>query len=194
MHVFGQRFRFESARVSVLALRFATVIALAVWFGGFTFYSTAVIATSQEVLHSHLRAGLITQQVTNWLNWISLPALAICGGNLSAQRKDPRRLWIWLLGAAFAGMVVTQVMLFPAHRILDARIVEHRVADDAAFFRLHRVYLVLATLQWCATVVYIWATLVLWTDRVKEAVRSERGSGVVLAAAEVRLAGESARN
>ena len=38
-------------------------------FGGlvrsFTLYSTAVIATSQKVLHSQLRAGLITQQVTN---------------------------------------------------------------------------------------------------------------------------------
>ena len=145
-------------------LRFATVIALAVWFGGFTFYSTAVIATSQEVLHSHLRTGLITQQVTNWLNWISLPALAICGANLVAQRKDPRRVWIWLLGTAFVGMVVTQITLFPAHRILDSRIVGNQIADDAAFFRLHRVYLVLATLQWCATAGYIWATLVLWAE------------------------------
>src|SRR5579862_415267 len=104
--VFDERFRFELASVSRLALRFGTLMALAVWFGGFTFYSTAVIATSQEVLHSHLRAGLITQQVTNWLNLISLPALAVCGGNLIAERKDPRRVWVWLLGAAFAGMIV----------------------------------------------------------------------------------------
>src|SRR5215467_3974390 len=111
--VFGEEMRFEPARVFALALRFATVIALAVWFGGFTFYSTAVIATSQEVLHSHLRAGLITQQVTNWLNWISLPALAICAGNLIAQRKDPRRFWKWVLGLALAGIVTFQISLFP---------------------------------------------------------------------------------
>src|SRR3954471_14459767 len=86
--VFRERVRLKSARVSLLALRFGTVMVLAVWFGGFTFYSTVVIATSQEVLHSQLRAGLITQQVTNWLNLISLPALAICGGNLIAEGKD----------------------------------------------------------------------------------------------------------
>ena len=149
-----------------MVLRFLTVIALAIWFGGFTFYSTAVIATSQEVLHSHLRAGLITQQVTNWLNWISLPALAICGLNLVAQRKDPRRFWVWMLGVAFAGMVVTQITLFPAHRVLDARIMDHQIADEAAFFGLHRLYLVLSTLQWCATVAYIWVTLVLWAGGI----------------------------
>src|SRR6478672_2649926 len=103
--VFGKEFRFEPARAFAVTRRFATVLALAVWFGGFTFYSTAVIATSQEVLHSQLSAGLITQQVTNWLNWISLPALAICAGNLIAERKDGRRFWVWALGAALAGMV-----------------------------------------------------------------------------------------
>jgi hypothetical protein len=165
MRVFGEEFRFEPVRVFALLLRFVTVLALAVWFGGFTFYSTAVIATSQEVLHSQLRAGLITQQVTNWLNWISLPALAICAGNLIVQRKDPRRFWVWTLGAALAGMVVLQISLFPAHWVLDSRIVGHEVADDGGFFRLHRIYLMLATGQWCATLVYIFATLVLWTER-----------------------------
>src|SRR6266478_146500 len=56
-------------------LRFLTIVAVAIWFGGFTFYSTVVIATAQEVLHSHLRAGLITQQVTRWLNLVSLVPL-----------------------------------------------------------------------------------------------------------------------
>ena len=165
--VFGEQFRFEPARTFALTLRFATVIALAVWFGGFTFYSTAVIATSQAVLHSQLRAGLITQQVTNWLNWISLPTLAICAVNLIAQGKDPRRFWKWMLGLALAAMVVFQASLFPAHWVLDSRIVGHEVADDAGFFKLHRIYLMLATAQWGATLVYIWATLVLWTERAK---------------------------
>ena len=162
-----------------MILRFATVLALAVWFGGFTFYSTAVISTSQEVLHSHLRAGLITQQVTNWLNWISLPALAICAVNWFVQRKDPRRFWVWMLGVAFAGMVVTQITLFPAHRVLDARIMDHQIADEAAFFGLHRLYLVLSTLQWCATVAYIWVTLVLWTEGIRgtTAVAAEKEGG-----------------
>jgi len=34
------------------------------------------------------RAGLITQQVTGWLNLVSLPALAVCLANLIGQRKS----------------------------------------------------------------------------------------------------------
>jgi hypothetical protein len=165
VRVFGKRLEFEPARVFGLGLRFVTVFALAVWFGGFTFYSTAVIDTSQKVLHSHLRAGLITQQVTNWLNLISVPALTICAWNWFAQRKDGRRFWVWILGMALAGMVVLEFTLFPVHRMLDGQIVVRQVADEGAFFRLHRVYLALATLQWCGTLVYIGATLVLWTER-----------------------------
>jgi hypothetical protein len=105
------------------SLRFITVVALAVWFGGFTFYSTAVIDTSQKVLHSHLRAGLITQQVTNWLNWISIPTLAICAWNWLSLRKHERRLWVFILGVALVGMMAMQVALFPTHRVLDGRIV-----------------------------------------------------------------------
>ena len=167
VRMFDARIPFKPVGVAALALRFVTVVVLAVWFGGFTFYSTAVIDTSQKVLHSQLRAGLITQQVTNWLNWISLPTLAICAGNWIAQRKDRRRFWIWALGVALAGMVALQAALFPAHWILDSRIVDNQIADDAGFFSLHRVYVALATAQWCATLAYIWATLVLWTEPVE---------------------------
>src|SRR5690348_2373158 len=88
--MFGEQFQLKPAKPAVVALRFATVVVLAVWFGGFTFYSTAVISTSQQVLHSQLRAGLITQQVTNWLNLISLPALAVCAWNWFVHRRDSR--------------------------------------------------------------------------------------------------------
>jgi hypothetical protein len=155
-----------------MILRFATVLALAVWFGGFTFYSTAVISTSQEVLHSHLRAGLITQQVTNWLNWISLPALAICAGNWLARRTDTRKWWVRIMVASLVVMALMQAGLFIMHGVLDGRIVENQISDDAAFFRLHRIYLALATLQWGATIGYIWTALILWS-RPSESPRNE---------------------
>lgn len=168
------------ARISVIrcvpfkmVLRFMTVIALAVWFGGFAFYSTAVIATSQKVLHSQMRAGLITQQVTNWLNLISVPALAICAANWVVSRGDGRRFWAWWLGAALLAMVLCQVALFPMHRIMDGRIVDREIADEAEFFRLHRLYLVLSTAQWCATLGYIWSALMLWSRHWNEAADRE---------------------
>jgi len=145
-----------------MMLRFFVFIAIAVWFGGFTFYSTAVIATAQEVLHSHLRAGLITQQVTNRLNLVSLVPLALCLWNLAALRKTNRkRLWR-MLGAALAAMILLQVVLFGIHPLLDAQIVGNEVPDGAKFFQLHRLYLVVSTAQWLAILCYIWSTLRLW--------------------------------
>jgi hypothetical protein len=145
-----------------MLLRFLTIAAVAVWFGGFTFYSTVVIATAQEVLHSHIRAGLITQQVTNWLNLISLPALAICSANLIWLRKSPSRKWLLVLIASFGAMAALQVALFAFHPVLDRQIVNREIGDEGVFFKLHRVYLVLSTAQWLATQGYLWSALTLW--------------------------------
>ena len=59
-------------------------------------------------------------------------------------------------------MGLFQAALFPMHWILDSRIVNREVADEGGFFQLHRLYLAFSTAQWCATLGYIWATLVLW--------------------------------
>ena len=48
--------------------RFLVLIALFFWQGGFTFYAAVVVPVGQQVLHSHLRQGFVTQQVTNYLN------------------------------------------------------------------------------------------------------------------------------
>lgn len=145
-----------------MLLRFLTVAALAVWFGGFTFYSTAVISTAQEVLHSHIRAGLITQQVTNWLNLISVPALAICFTNLIWLRKRACKWWFQILAASLGAMTILQVALFVFHPVLDRQIVNREVLDESVFFKLHRVYLFLSTAQWLATLGYVWSTLMVW--------------------------------
>jgi hypothetical protein len=148
-----------------MILRFLVFIAIAVWFGGFTFYSTAVISTAQEVLHSHLRAGLITQQVTNWLNLISIVPLALCLLNLATLRKANRKGQVRVLATAMATMILLQAVLFGIHPLLDAQIVAHDVPDGATFFKLHRLYLVVSTAQWLATLCYVWTTLKLWTAR-----------------------------
>ena len=145
-----------------MTFRFITLVAIAIWFGGFTFYSTAVISTSQEVLHSHLRAGLITQQVTNWLNRISFVPLALCAVNCWILRKHERKRMLQLLIAALGVMIVLQVGLFVLHPIIDAKIVDREVEDAGNFFKLHRLYLVTSTGQWCATLAYLWASLALW--------------------------------
>jgi hypothetical protein len=151
-----------------MIFRFLTVVGIAIWFGGFTFYSTAVISTSQEVLHSQLRAGLITQQVTKWLNRISIVPLALCAVNCWILRKHERKRMLQLLMAALIVMVVLQIGLFVLHPMIDAKIVEHQVEDAGNFFKLHRLYLVISTGQWCGTLAYLWASLALWTQTPRE--------------------------
>jgi hypothetical protein len=159
-----------------MLLRFLTIVAVAVWFGGFTFYSTVVIATAQEVLHSHIRAGLITQQVTNWLNLISAVPLALGAWNGWNLRKSEHQRLVRMLVAALAVMVASQAALFALHPLLDAKIVGREVVDAGAFFKLHRIYLVVSTGQWLATLGYIWAALALWRagDRREQNAPGER--------------------
>jgi ATP/ADP translocase len=109
-----------------------------------------------------LRAGLITQQVTNWLNRISIVPLALCAVNCWILRTHERKRLLQLLIAALIGMVILQVGLFVLHPMLDAKIVDRDVVDAGNFFKLHRLYLVVATGQWGATLVYLWSTLALW--------------------------------
>ena len=157
-----------------LIVRFLTIVVIAVWFGGFTFYSTAVIATAQEVLHSHMRAGMITQQVTNWLNLISIPALAVCLTSVVCLRRHLERKWFRILTLAFVLMCVLQVALFAFHPVLDRQIVDRDIANEGSFYRLHRIYLIFSTAQWLATLVYLWAALELWRSG------DERGSATTV--------------
>ena len=146
-----------------MILRFILLVSLAIWFGGFTFYSTAVIYTAQEVLHSHLRAGLITQQVTRWLNLVSLPPLLLCLFHQYRLRFAWREWFVKILGMALLIMILTQAGLFLMHPVIDAQVVDREVPDGVRFFQLHRLYEGIATLQWCATLVYFIAMLKIWS-------------------------------
>jgi hypothetical protein len=124
-----------------------------------------VIATAQEVLHSHLRAGLITQQVTYWLNLVGLVPLALCAWNCWGLRGNDRKGSVRMVVAALVSMIALQAVLFGLHPLLDGQIVGREVSDAGAFFKLHRLYLVVSTAQWLATLVYLWFALALWEPK-----------------------------
>ena len=48
------------------------IIALSIWWGVFTFYSGVVIPVGMKVLGSHTEMGFVTQEVSQYLNSISL--------------------------------------------------------------------------------------------------------------------------
>lgn len=128
----------------------------AVWFGGFTFYVSFVVPIGTDVLGSARSQGMITQQVTNWLN-------LVCGIATLMMLLESFRSWklasrsakytqlamVALIGGLLVGLLVL-------HPYLDALVdlEKERVIDRTKFYGLHRVYLWLSTFQWIAA--WIW--------------------------------------
>ena len=78
--------------------------------GGFTFYGGVLISTANQVLGSERDVGFVTQQVTNWLNFIGVLALIILG--ISALTPQGI-LELWpLVIAAIAGAIAGDALSF----------------------------------------------------------------------------------
>lgn len=131
--------------------------AFGLWWGGFTFYAVAVIPNAQKVLHSHVKVGFITQEVTHWINAAAVLALTFLLWELrQAELPTPRRRrWLW---GAWLVMVTMQIALFTLHPMLD-RLLDFSardIIDEPRFYFLHRVYLCVSTVEWLAAWVW-WA-------------------------------------
>lgn len=128
--------------------RFVCLAALAFWMGGFTFYALVVIPIGNHLLGS-IQQGLLTQQVTQWMNLSGLLGLAILLPG--AQRSR------WLAASWFV-MAASLAMLFWLHPRLDALIDPSTkvISDHREFYRWHQGYLAAATIQWSAAIIYFW--------------------------------------
>lgn len=126
-----------------------------------------MIPVAHDVLGNHTDVGFITRRVTNWLNVVSVPALAILGWNALAARRVGRPLQRRALAGTWALMVALQVVLFALHpamdRLLDAR--AHAVLQPARSYGLHRAYLIASATQHVAGVLHVWWVLVGWRCR-----------------------------
>ena len=151
--------------------RFAFLSSVVLWLGGFTFYAGVVIPTGARVLHSHLRQGLITQQVTGWLNLIGIIALAILLWNTLATPKT--RVWTWwgAMGTWIA-MAIVQAALFVLHPIMDRIIVNGKILNYDRFESLHSIYGAISTAQWACGVLHVMVVLYLWTVTTDHASRA----------------------
>ena len=139
MHVFG------------VLYRFLCIAALAFWMGGFTFYALVVIPIGNHLLGS-IEQGLVTQQVTRWMNLAGVAALLILFPGARRNR--------WL-GGSWLVMAAALAVLFWLHPRLDALIdgSQRIVADDSRFYRWHQAYLAVVTVQWSAAIVYLWGII-----------------------------------
>jgi hypothetical protein len=127
--------------------RFVCLAALAFWMGGFTFYALVVIPTGNHLLGS-IRQGLLTQQVTHWMNLLGILSLLIL---LPSARHRKWSAISWLV------MAVSLALLFWLHGRLDVLIdASARIVVSENFDRWHRAYLVAVTIQWFASLLFLW--------------------------------------
>jgi hypothetical protein len=147
----------------VLARRYLVVAALMFWQGGFTFYAAVVVPVGQDVLGSHFDQGLITRQVTQYLNLAGAVALLILLLDLLVPGNEGR--WLrrlrWLL---WLGMVALLGVLAWLHPHIDQYLdpVAREFIDRKAFRPGHRAYLWVSTVQWGFGLVYVGLTLWAW--------------------------------
>lgn len=150
--------------------RYVVTLVMAMWMGGFTFYALIVIPTAAKVLGSERQVGFITQQVTHWLNLIGVAAMLVLLWNVTVgwSRQTLRIRWGFVI--AWLGIAVAQIGLFITHPLIDRLLdpEQHKVHGYDKFYNLHRVYLILATLQWGAALLYMWLALSDWraSDRL----------------------------
>ncbi|MFO0892997.1 MAG: hypothetical protein U0790_28160 [Isosphaeraceae bacterium] len=133
----------------IQGLRALQVWCLAIWLGGFTFYSAVVIPGLHEQLGGPMETGLVTQQVTNYLNLIGLVTIVIGAVGLAgeriagADRRASSLPAILLLGLTSGCLVA----LYWLHHLLDQKL---DAGTLTGFYTLHRVYLWVSVLQWLA--------------------------------------------
>jgi hypothetical protein len=132
-------------------LRLLFVIALAIYLGGFTFYSLVVIPILHERLGSSLETGLVTQRVTDSLNSFGSVTLALgwfifwIKGVSHVQCGRGRRWYMRTLLASSTCLIV----LIALHWVLDRKL-ETNSRDG--FYLWHRAYLWTSTVQWFANI------------------------------------------
>lgn len=160
-----------------LLRRFLVFAALGFWIGGLTFYALVVIPAGQEVLRSHVNVGFITEKVTDRLNWIGVAALMILLWNVISAWKSPDSKTRQVLTGTWLLMIALQGTLFFLHPGLG-RLLDHparEVIDEPRFYGLHRVYLIVTTVQWAAAILHSLLAIAVW--RRRDSVEAPRAKG-----------------
>lgn len=142
-----------------------SVLAWALWMGGFTFFTSVSLRVAHNVLSESHEFGFVTQVVTDRLNVIGLIASLLLLAQLAAHWQVLVRWRRFLLGFTWLIMAVTLAFLFNLHNAIDAVVnFEQRVVIDAdAFEPVHVRYKQVATVQWLAAVLHL--TVMLTASR-----------------------------
>ena len=147
----------------IATFRVLTLFALALFWGGLTFYTGFVVRIAHDVVDDPMDGGLITQRVTLILQHLACAAILMLLVNAAITCRGSRAFGISLgilslvLGAAVAG-------LFWVHGALDAVIDVQaaEITDRDEFTILHRRYNQLTTVEWISTVLCMMMLPIAW--------------------------------
>ena len=140
------------------------IASFAMWFGGFGFYVSFVVPVGTDVLGSAFAQGMITRQVSHWLNVVSAVAFAAMLIE-SGLDWNPKSLSIWRVQfGLWILMIGSLFTLAGLHPMLDAMIdlEAGSVSDSDRFYDLHRIYLWVSTVQWFAGWIWLILMVVNW--------------------------------
>jgi len=132
----------------LFVLRSLARIALAIWFGGFTFYAAVVVPDLHDTF-SGPETGEVSRRVVIPLYAIGFAA-AILAGTVAAVDPAGRSGWRGKLRLALlAAMSLLLLALVAIHRVMGARLDAGGSRGD--FFPLHEAYLTVFAIQWGAS-------------------------------------------
>src|SRR2546423_36846 len=126
----------------IVLRRFAVLFALMFWQGGFVFYAVVVVPVAMSVLRPATQQAFVTMNVTRYLNFAGIVALAVLALDILLAREDRARRrfmrsTLWLL------MTAALMVLFWIHPRIMAYM-DHSsqvILDREALYPLHRIYL-----------------------------------------------------
>jgi len=144
--------------------RLATVLAMALWWGGLTFYALFVVPTGVDVLGGETEQGFITERVSNIINVCGIVALVVLLANAAASWRSIGRLAKSVIAITWLAMAAAQLVLLLVHPRLDALldVTSHSITEPSSFHRLHEFYLSVTTVQWSAGLLHFMAVVAIW--------------------------------
>ncbi|MCX7665811.1 MAG: hypothetical protein N2112_09710 [Gemmataceae bacterium] len=142
--------------------RFWVLQSLLLWQGGFLFYAAIVVPIGTDI-HGSFQQGLVTEQVTWYLNLIGLVCLGFLLWEMVTSQGSPLRRSRW---AIWYTWLVTLLILIGLHEFLERMIpslnLEGNFEVYQQFLFYHGVYLWISTLQWVLGMGYLLMILKAW--------------------------------
>ena len=155
-------------------VRITLLFAFATWWGGFTFYASVVVPVGSEILGSSRTQGFITQVVTHCLNVASALTIFMLALDLWLNRRSRKTInFVLEIGIAIGILICLATLVF-LHPKMDELIslAGETISDEAKFYKIHRVYLWVSTIQWALGGLWM-ASFMTWISSAKRVSTSE---------------------